>query len=97
MKKLSRYLAGASAIVALLTLVHPQGLSMTGFRLFKQGGGGLTPFMAVGGGLGALIGLKRKDRLVVGTGVLGAALAVRHIVRATAPHDGFAQAFGANA
>jgi acetyl esterase/lipase len=58
--------------------------------------GALTPFLALAGGLGALISLKRKDRKAVWAGLFGAAVAARHVIRVTARHDGFARAFGAD-
>ena len=58
--------------------------------------GAWSPFLALAGGLGALIGLAHKDRRAVWAGLFGAAVAVRHVVRVTAPHDGFARAFGSD-
>jgi acetyl esterase/lipase len=93
MKRLSRYLALSSAAVGLLTLVRPRGV-FSFLRPSKMAAGALVPFAAIGGGLGALIGLTRKDCLAIGAGLFGAGVAIRHSIRATAPHDGFDRVFG---
>lgn len=93
MKKTSRILSYLSALLSGLTLVRLKGRGaiLWGAKMLA---GDWTPFLALAGGLGALIGLARKDRKAVWAGLFGAAVAVRHVVRVTAPHDGFAQAFG---
>jgi len=62
----------------------------------KMMAGALTPFLALAGWLGAIIGLRRRDRQAVWAGLFGAAVAVRHVVRVIAPHDGFVRAFGSD-
>jgi acetyl esterase/lipase len=50
--------------------------------------------LALGGTLGALIGLACGDCLAIGVGLCGAAIATRHLIAISAPHDSFDQAFG---
>lgn len=55
----------------------------------------LAPVLALVGGLWALIGLRRKDLLIVGAGLVGALAAVQHISQITRRHESsFAEAFG---
>jgi acetyl esterase/lipase len=56
----------------------------------------LAAFVAGIGGLGVAIGARFKSPLTVLTGLLGAGLAARYVQRATAPHDRFGRAFGAD-
>lgn len=56
--------------------------------------GSVAPVMALAGGLVALAGALRRDRLALLTGLIGGALAVRHVARVTAQHDAFEAAFG---
>ncbi|MBN1312726.1 MAG: alpha/beta hydrolase [Anaerolineae bacterium] len=53
-----------------------------------------APFIAIIGGLGALLGLLTRDKQASAAGMIGAALLGRHIQRVTASHDGFDRAFG---
>lgn len=53
-----------------------------------------APFVAIIGGLGALLGLLSGDKQASATGVIGVALLGRHVRRVTAAHDGFDRAFG---
>ncbi|MEE8389351.1 MAG: alpha/beta hydrolase [Anaerolineae bacterium] len=78
-----------------LTLVRLRGqwAILWGVKLMA---GALTPFLALAGGLGALIGWMHRDRKVVWAGLFGVAVAARHVVKVTAPHDGFARAFGSD-
>ena len=55
-----------------------------------------APFLALIGGLGALLGWVSKDYCAVLAGLLGAALGIRHTMIVTRQHAGFAQAFGGN-
>jgi acetyl esterase/lipase len=93
MKKLSRILSYLSAFLSSLTLIRLSGMALW---MFKTLVGAWTPFLALAGGLGALIGLARKDRKAAWAGLFGAAVAARHVVRVTEPHDGFARAFGSD-
>ncbi|MBU0704200.1 MAG: alpha/beta hydrolase [Chloroflexi bacterium] len=99
MKKISRILSYLAALLGALTLapIKP-GWGAVWLWGPKMLAGAWAPFLALAGGLGALIGLGRKDRRAVWAGLFGAAVAVRHVVRVTAPNDGggFAKAFGAD-
>ncbi|MBN1428407.1 MAG: alpha/beta hydrolase [Anaerolineae bacterium] len=53
-----------------------------------------SPFVAILGGIGALLGLLSGDKQAASGGVIGAALLGRHLRRVTASHDGFDRAFG---
>jgi acetyl esterase/lipase len=53
-----------------------------------------APFVAVAGGIAALLGFFRRDRVAMGLGVLGAGLAWFYTSRVTEPHDAFEEAFG---
>ena len=95
MKKVSRTLSYLSAFLSALALIRPQSGWMSAVLLMpKLLAGAWAPFLTIAGGLGALIGLARRDRRAVWAGLFGAAVAGRYVVKVTAPHDGFAQAFG---
>ena len=97
MKKLSRILSYLSAFLSGLTLVRLKGRwASMGWGMPKLVAGAWTPFLVLAGGLGALISLARKDRKAMWAGLFGAAVAARHVVKVTAPHDGFARAFGSD-
>jgi acetyl esterase/lipase len=97
MKRISRILSYLSAFLGGLTLIRPRsGWTSVVLGVPKLVAGAWSPFLALMGGLGALIGLARRDRKAVWAGLFGTAVAVRHVVRVTAPHDGFAQAFGSD-
>jgi len=94
MKKISRSLSLLSTLSAL-TLVHSKkGWIPLVLWLPKLLAGSCSPFLGIAGGLAALLGLAAKDWKGAATGLLGAALAARHVARVTAPHDGFRKAFG---
>jgi acetyl esterase/lipase len=93
MKKVSRILSYLSAFLSVLTLVRLKG-KWSALWVGKMLMGAWTLFLALAGGLGALIGLAIRDRKAVWAGLFGATVAVRHVARAVAPHDGFVQAFG---
>jgi acetyl esterase/lipase len=91
----SRILSYTSAVWSGLTLVCPRsGWGAALLQLSRPLGEALALPLAVAGGLGALIGLARRDRRAVSAGLLGAAVGARHIVKTTAPHASFDQAFG---
>jgi acetyl esterase/lipase len=95
MKKPSRILSYLSALLSGLTLFRLRG-KWTILWGAKMVAGAVTPFLALAGWLGALIGLRHKDRKAVWIGLFGAAVAVQHVSRVIAPHDGFVQAFGSD-
>ncbi|RLC78559.1 MAG: alpha/beta hydrolase [Chloroflexi bacterium] len=92
-----KFLSYLSAFLGVLTLIRLKpGWATVWLWGSKLLAGALTPFLALAGSLGALLGLARKDRKMTWAGLFGAAVAVRHVINVTAPHDGFARAFGAN-
>jgi len=94
MRQVARFFALLSAGLSLITLVRPSpGLGMA-LTIPRMVAGGLSPLLAVAGGLGALLGLAGRDGKAVAAGLVGVIVAARHVRRVTAPHDGFAQAFG---
>lgn len=57
----------------------------------------LAPLLALLGGLWALVGLRRKDWLIIGAGLAGASAAAQHINQITRRHEAsFAGVFGAD-
>jgi acetyl esterase/lipase len=95
MKKLSRFLSFISAFFGLLTLIRtPKGRAGGAMWLPKLWAGAWAPFLAIGGALGALIGLIRGDREATVSGLFGAFTGIRHTVRVTKRHDAFDLAFG---
>ena len=95
MKNLARFLSFLSAFAGLLLFFRsPTGVLGGAMWLPKLLAGAWAPFLALAGGLGAVIGWLGKDRKAAWVGILGALLGIRHTVRVTAPHDHFSQAFG---
>jgi len=62
---------------------------------FKLVGGALTPILGIVSGLGALLGLVRRDWKMAGTGAAGTALAVQFLQDIPDSKAGFDAAFGA--
>ena len=54
----------------------------------------IAPLVALIGAALALAGLKRRDPLATGFGLLGALVSIRYVAQSVAPHTGFEQAFG---
>jgi acetyl esterase/lipase len=97
MKILSRLLGYLSASLGILTLVRSESAKAYSVLMLPRGfAAALTPFLALAGGLGALIGLARRDRKATRVGLLGTAIAVRHIAKIAAQHGVFDRAFGAD-
>ena len=95
MKKLSRILGFVSAFFGLLTLIRsPKGRAGGAMWLPKLWAGAWAPFLAIAGGLGALIGFISGDRASTVSGLFGAFAGIRHTVRVTKRHDAFDLAFG---
>lgn len=95
MKKLSRFLSFLSAFFGLLTLLRsPKGRAGGAMWLPKLWAGAWAPFLAIAGGLGALLGLVSGDREATVSGLFGAFAGIRHTGRVTKRHDAFELAFG---
>ena len=95
MGMISLVLSGLSAFMGIWMLVRtPSGLVGGMLWLPKLWAGSWAPFLGMAGALGALLGLGVGSPLSVGLGLFGAVAASISIVRAIAPHNEFAQAFG---
>lgn len=94
---IGRFFSSLSAISGLLLLVKsPPGLAGGIVWLPKLWAGAWAPFLALLGGMGALIGLKNKDRRAVCAGVFGAALGLGYTLKVTSLPDPFVESFGAD-
>jgi acetyl esterase/lipase len=96
-KTVARLLAFLSVAVSSLLYVrigHPinplRGILWI-LRLLAEA---VTPFIALGGAVAAGLGLLARAPVAMLTAMLGAVAAVRDMRQVTAPHPGFAQAFG---
>jgi acetyl esterase/lipase len=95
MKKVARVLSTLSAFLSALTLVYPKGKwTAPTLGWMKPFIAAASPFLALVGGLGALVGLLCRDLVSMWAGLFGAVVAVQHVARVIAPHDGFDRAFG---
>lgn len=92
---LLRLLAVATALASALTLADLRGRTL-GILLWapKLLAGALAPLLALAGVGLAASGLRRRDPLVAGAGLVGAALASRYTAGVTAAPPGFAETFG---
>jgi acetyl esterase/lipase len=96
MKKLSRFLSFLSAFFGMWTLIRsPKGVAGGAIWIPKLWAGAWSPFLAIAGALGALIG--RGDGAATLAGLFGAWAGLRHTVRVTRREvDPFEQTFGAD-
>ncbi len=86
------YMAGLLAAAALARPAVPLAkLLLWPFKLF---GGALTPILGIVSGMGALLGLVRRDWRMAGTGAAGTALAVQFLQDVPDSKAGFDAAFG---
>jgi acetyl esterase/lipase len=97
MKTIARLLAFMSVAPSSLLYVrirapiNPQRGSLWILRLLAEA---MTPFTAPSGAVAAGLALLAHSPMAIFTGMLGAVAAVRDARQVTAPHPGFAQAFG---
>ena len=97
MKTIARLFAFLSAAASSLLYarirapINPLKGSLWILRLLA---GAVTPFIALGGAVAAGLALLARSPAAIFAGMLGAVAAVRDMRRVTAPHPGFAQAFG---
>jgi hypothetical protein len=95
MKALTRTFSYLLALLSTLLPLYPSsGKIRTMLFPLKLTAGALSPFLALAGSLGALLGLLRRDPKSTAAGLYAAILATRHIRRVTASHHGFERAFG---
>ncbi|MCZ7545383.1 MAG: alpha/beta hydrolase [Anaerolineae bacterium] len=91
--KAASYVAALLAAL-LVTPLRPLGGWAVVLMWGKVAAGALAPFLVIGGSLGAIISLLRRDFRAALAGLAGAAAAARHIRRLAAPHAHFDGAFG---
>src|SRR5215216_1461318 len=97
MKTLARLLAFLSAAPSSLLYVrirapiNPLRGTLLILRLLAEA---MTPFTALSGAVAAGLALLARSPMAIFSGMLGAVAAVRDVRQVTAPHPGFAQAFG---
>jgi acetyl esterase/lipase len=95
MLKYSRFLSLVSALFSGLTLIYTgNGLVQVLLWPFKLFAGSWVLFLAIAGGVGALLGIMQKDKKSFLLGLLGTVISLNHIQKVTKPHDGFISAFG---
>lgn len=96
MRTLPRILAFLAAAMSSLFFFRVRSPASAPLTLPKMIAASLSPFVAVMGALGAVLGMLSRTPSAIIAGGLGALLATRYVQRATAPHDGFEHAFGAD-
>ena len=95
MESIARILSWLSTGLSILTLIPPQKGKLSGpMFTSKRLAEAFALTLTLGGGLGALTGLACGDYLAIGVGLCGAAIATRHLIAVSAPHDSFDHAFG---
>jgi acetyl esterase/lipase len=95
MRKLVRRLSYLFALLSAPLLVRPAG-GWTAVMLWlpKLLADAWSPWLAIAGGLGTLIGVRRKDARTAAAGLFATIVAARHAAQVSAPHNGFELAFG---
>jgi hypothetical protein len=89
------FLTWAAALLCISPFLRPSNSNVTILLWpFKLMAGALSTVLALISGLGALLGLVRRDWPLASAGAIGAGLATLYAHRVTRPHDGFAEAFG---
>lgn len=92
---LSRALSYFSLFLLLFTLLKsPSGILGGAIWLPKLWASAWAPFLALAGGVGAILGWAFRDTSVILVGVLSVALGVRHTIIVTRSYNNFTQAFG---
>src|SRR5215208_837713 len=97
MKTIARLLAFLSVVASSLLYlrirapINPLRGSLWILRLLAEA---VTPFTALSGTVAAALALLARSPVGLLTGALGAVVATRDVLQVTAPHPGFAQAFG---
>jgi acetyl esterase/lipase len=95
MKRIIRWITACSALLSALTLLRPRsGILRILMWLPKSLAAARTPFLALMGAIGAVLGLVFKDVPVILAGLFGSVISFRHVARVTAPHGEFERIFG---
>jgi acetyl esterase/lipase len=91
---LATILSGLSLLMSVLFFVRPkfpQGFYLVPTKLIA---GALSPYWAIMGAVGAVIGWGYQALWAIPMGILGAGIMVTYVWRCTREHDGFEKAFG---
>lgn len=95
MIQVGRVLGALSAVLSSLLLLRPRNGFLSAALWFPRAAvGAWSPILALAGSLAALFGVLRKDRWSFAAGLVGATVAVRYLVKVTARHSAFEEAFG---
>lgn len=95
MIRVARALGALSVVLSSLPLLRfRNGLLSAALWFPRVAASAWSPLLALAGGLAALVGVLRKDWWSSAAGVTGTTLAVRHVIRVTAHHSAFEEAFG---
>ena len=90
---LATILSGLSLLMSVLFLVQLKQLTPAVFA--KLIAGALSPYWAIMGAVGAVLGGVYKAPWAIPMGIVGAGMMIWYIWQCTRDHDGFAKAFGA--
>lgn len=86
-----------SALLSIVPFLKPkQRTAATLLWLPKLMAGALSPILGIVGGIGAVLGLARRDWKLAGAGVVGAGLVARYLGDIAAAEGSFEVAFGAD-
>lgn len=84
-----------SALLSIVSFLKPkQRTAATLLWLPKLMAGALSPILGIVGGIGAVLGLARRDWKLAGAGVVGAGLVARYLGDIAAAEGSFEAAFG---
>jgi acetyl esterase/lipase len=94
---LAYILSGLSLLLSVLLLAHPKALTIRSILwLPKLTAGALSPYWAIMGAVGALIGWVVQALWAIPMGIVGAGMMIWYVRRCTRDHNGFEKAFGAD-
>jgi hypothetical protein len=99
MKTVARLLAFVSVVASGLLYVrieHPINPLRGSLWILRLLAEAMTSFIALSGAVAAGLALLTRSPVALLTGLLGAVVIIRDVRQVTAPHRGFAQAFGAD-
>ena len=94
MKRAAYVLSFLSLILNLSLFVTLKAPYSFYFWVFQIMAAALSPFLAILGAVGAVLGWRSRARPAVVAGALGAAISIGYMALVTAPQAGFAEAFG---
>ncbi|MFC1921720.1 alpha/beta hydrolase fold domain-containing protein [Chloroflexota bacterium] len=93
---LAYILSGLSLLMCALLLIRTKNPYGWFVLIFKLAAGTFSPFWAIMGAVGAVIGWVYDALWAVPMGIVGAGLMIWYVWRCTRDHDGFNKAFGAD-